>query len=122
MQTPELPAAAAVTLDGRTTALLVLDITDQSTKNVPACRESVPAVKRLIDHARAAGVKVVFALGRAAEPKIAEELEPRPEDPVVRAGADKFFPTHLDTHIAGKTTVVILGTTPNGPALSPPFQ
>src|SRR5258708_34603074 len=115
MQTPELPAAAAVTLDGRTTALLVLDITDQSTKNVPACRESVPAVKRLIDHARAAGAKGGFALGRAAGPKIAQELEPRPEDPVVRARAEQVFTTDLDTHLAGKAAGVIVGTPANRP-------
>lgn len=121
MQTPELPAPAAVTVDGRTTALLVLDISDANTKNVPACRESVPAVRRLIDAARAAGARVVFALGRAAEQTIAAELEPRAEDPVVRTSADKFFNTDLEAHVAGRTTVVIVGTAANGAVLYTAF-
>ncbi len=117
MQAPELPPPVPVTLDPKATALLVLDISDVTTKNVPACAESVPAVRRLIDSARAAGAKVVFALGRAAEQKIAAELDPRPDDPVVRTSADKFFGTDLDKHVAGRTHAVIVGTAANGAVL-----
>ena len=65
VQAPDLAPPVPVALDPKTTVLLVLDISDTSAKQ-PATLECVPAVKRLIDNARAAGAKIVFALGRAA--------------------------------------------------------
>lgn len=121
MQLPELPAPAPVTLDPTTTAVLVLDVSDASTKQVPACLESVPAVKHLLDAARGAGARVVFSLGRAAEQKVHAELEPRADEPVVRTSADKFFNTDLAERLAGVATAVVVGTAANGAVLYTSF-
>ena len=120
VQAPDLAPPVPVALDPKTTVLLVLDISDTSAKQ-PATLESVPAVKRLIDNARAAGAKIVFALGRAAEQRIYPDLEPRPDDPVVRSSADKFFNTDLDKRLDGFTTAVVVGTAANGAVLYTAF-
>jgi len=120
VQAPDLAPPVPVALDPKTTALLVLDISDTTAKQQPTL-ESVPAIKRLIEKARAAGAKVVFALGRAAEQKIHPELEPRSDDPVVRSSADKFFNTDLDKRLEGVTTAVVVGTAANGAVLYTAF-
>ena len=117
LEIPELPAPAVVALDPKTTAVLCLDISDVSTKSAPACLASVPAVRRLLDTARAAGARVVFALGRAAEQKVWPDLAPRDDEGIVRSSADKFFNTDLEQRIAGMKTVVIVGTAANGAVL-----
>lgn len=118
---PEIPAPVAVELDAATAALLVLDLSDQLCGQVPACRDTVPRVKALLDAARAAGARVVFSLGRAAGQSVLAELEPRPDDPVVRSSADKFFNTDLAERLEGVTQAVAVGTAANGAVLYTSF-
>lgn len=118
---PEIAAPASATLDPNTTAVLVLDMTDAGCGKVPACRDSVPRVKALLEKARAAGAQVVFSLGRAAEQTVLPDLEPRPDEPVVRSSADKFFNTDLADRLKGITTAVIVGTAANGAVLYTSF-
>ncbi len=121
LEIPELPAPAVVALDPTTTALLVLDISDASTRQVPACLVSVPAVRTLLDAARAAGARVIFSLGRAAEQHVFADLAPGPEEPVVRSSADKYFGSDLEQRLAGIATVVVTGTAANGAVLYTSF-
>jgi nicotinamidase-related amidase len=120
VQAPDLAPPVPVSLDPKTTALLVLDVSDVTAKQQPTL-DSVPAVKRLLDKARSAGAKVVFALGRAAEQKIYTELEPKADEPVVRSSADKFFNTDLDRRLDGATAAVVVGTAANGAVLYTSF-
>jgi len=120
MQAPDLPAAVPVSLDPATTAVLILDISDATTKQL-ATMESVPAVKRLVDAARGAGARLIFSLGRAAEQEIAPELEPTDAEWIVRSSADKFFNTDLDKKLDGIATVVVVGTAANGAVLYTSF-
>ena len=121
LDVPDLPPPAAVTLDPKTTAVLVLDISDASVKQVPACAASAPGVRKLLDAARAAGARVVFSLGRAAEQKVFADLAPRDDEPVVRSSADKWFNTDLEQRLAGITTAVVMGTAANGAVLYTSF-
>jgi len=121
LEIPELPPPAVVALDPATTAVLVLDISDASTKQVPACLASAPAVRKLLDAARAAGARVVFSLGRAAEQKVFADLAPRDGEAVVRSSADKYFGTDLEARLAGIATVVVTGTAANGAVLYTSF-
>lgn len=121
LELPDVPAAAAVRLDPATTAMLVLDMSDQLCGQVPACRETVPRVKALLDRARPAGCRIVFSLGRAAGQTVLAELEPRPDDPVVRSSADKFFNTDLAERIEGATQALVVGTAANGAVLYTSF-
>ncbi len=121
MQAPELPPPLPVMLDPKTTAVLCLDISDASAKAVPACLESIPAVMRLLDAARSAGARVIFALGRAAEQKVYPDLGPKDGEPTVRSSADKFFRTDLEQHLSSIATAVVVGTAANGAVLYTSF-
>src|ERR1700693_2864918 len=56
-----IPAPAAVTLDAKTTALLVLDIHTAVCQPNPACIDTVPAIASLIAKARTAKVPVIYS-------------------------------------------------------------
>jgi len=111
---PKLPDPVAVTVDPGAAALLVLDLSDTFVPQSPAISATIPAVKKLIERARAAGVRVVFSLGRAAEQKVFPDLDPKADDPVVRSSADKFFNTDLAERLQGIQQAVVVGTAANG--------
>lgn len=120
MEVPEIPNVAAVSLDPRTTAVLCLDLSDVSCGGVPAAKESIPAVRALLDRARESGARVVFALGRAPQ-EVYADLARREDEPIVKSSADKFFQTDLDERIKGATCAVIVGTAANGAVLYTAF-
>jgi len=128
-QIPTVPDPVAVTLDSSTTAFLALDFqksncgtTDApATPPRPACAASLPAVASGLAAARAANVLVVYSQFPGGI--IVDPVAPNPDDPVVAAGADKFYNTNLDDILkqAGITTVVITGTGSNGAVLYTAF-
>src|SRR5271165_3819074 len=59
---PPLPELKPVTVDGSTTALLILDMMKVGCGARPRCVASIPNVKRLHDAARAAGAMVWYSL------------------------------------------------------------
>ncbi|HEY6960202.1 MAG TPA: isochorismatase family protein [Candidatus Limnocylindria bacterium] len=120
MDVPDLPNAAAVALDPATTAVLVLDLSDVSTGQVPAAKESVPAIRKLLDRAREHGARVIFSLGRAPQ-EVVPELGRRENESIVKSSADKFFQTDLDQQLQGITHAVIVGTAANGAVLYTAF-
>ncbi len=117
VQIPPPPALKPVTLEGKTTALLVLDIQAPAcTTERPRCAESIPKIKALMDRARAAGALVAYTLpgGKIADQSIA----PR-EGEVVhqeRGGPDKFLNTDLEQRLKnrGIKTVIVCGTSAQG--------
>src|ERR1700722_14516946 len=61
-KTPPRPELKPVTLEGSTTALLILDLAkDGACGRRPRCIAGIPNVKRLYDAARAAGVMFWFS-------------------------------------------------------------
>lgn len=110
---PNGPEPAAVTVDPAATAVLVLDISD-ATAGIPAVKESIAPVAKLLDRARKAGARVAFSLGRAAEQKLAPELGGKADEPIVRSSADKFFNTDLADHLKGMQYAIVVGTAANG--------
>lgn len=111
---PTIPDPVKVTVDPAATAVLVLDLSDMFVGQAAAIRETVPAVKKLVQRARAAGARIVFSLGRAAEQRVLPDFEPRPDEAVVRSSADKFFNTDLAERLAGIRYAVVVGTAANG--------
>src|SRR5512146_767242 len=108
VKAPPPPKLQSVTLDPKTTALLVIDIIKQTcnTKMRPRCVASLPKVKQLLDEARAKGVFVVYALfpspnpATFPDPKITDyvpELTPKGDEPVVTAFVNKFNLRGKDT-------------------------
>jgi nicotinamidase-related amidase len=115
---PPPPELKPVTLDGKTTALLILDIQAPACtmEQRPRCVDSIPKIKALEDRARAAGALVAYTLptGKIADPSIA------PHDGEVveqkQGGADKYLGTDLDQRLKdhGVKTVIVCGTSAQG--------
>ena len=119
---PPPPALKPVTIDPKTTALLMLDFNQQTCnpQRKPRCITSIPKVKKLLTAARAAGVPVVYSITIDAKPcEIAAELAPSAGEPVVESGVDKFVNTDLEKILKDKgiTTVIAVGTAAEGAVL-----
>ncbi len=125
---PPPPALVSVTLDPGTTALLVLDFNGHETATSgpcnaatkPRCLATLPAVRRLLDRARAKGLLVVHSTSAAGTPAdIRPEVAPAPGESVVKAGPDKFIGTELGAILAqhGIKTLVVTGTAAEGAVL-----
>ena len=127
VQAPKPPELKPVTLDPKTTALLVLDFVKQTcnTERRPRCLTTVPKVEGLLKMARSKGVMVVHSITTAATPAdIAKELTPRDGEPIVKAPADKFFKTDLEKILTDKgiKEVVVVGTAAQGAVLNTASQ
>src|SRR5579862_2872571 len=64
---PPRPELKPVTLEGSTTALLILDMTKGNCGSRPRCVATIPNVKRLHDAARAAAAMLWYSLASPAE-------------------------------------------------------
>ena len=119
VKAPPPPVLKPVTIDPKTTALLMLDFNKQTCnpQRRPRCIASIPHVKKLLTAARAAGVPVVYSLGGGGKPAdIAKDLAPTKDEPVVSAGVDKFVGTDLEKILKSKgvKTVITVGTAAHG--------
>lgn len=122
VKAPQPPALAATRVDPSSTALLVLDMQNAlaGAASRPRAAATVPAFARLLERARASGMFVAYStIPNGAAADILEALAPRPGDPVVHSGVDKFFRTDLDDILRshGIKTVIVTGTVANGAVL-----
>ena len=128
VKVPPPPALASVTLDPKSTALLLLDFNGRDTTasgpcnaaTKPRCRATIPRVRALLDKARASGAFVAYSLstnGAAAD--IQPELAPILGDPAVKGGPDKFIGTDLGKLLEEKgiKTLIVTGTAAEGAVL-----
>lgn len=108
VKAPPAPQLKPVTLESKTTALLLIDIIKQTCnpQRRPRCVAAVPKVRKLLTQARAKGALVIYALFPSPSPttfpnpKLSDyvpELAPQGNEPVVTAFVDKF-------ELAGKDT------------------
>jgi len=118
VKSPPVPELKPVTVDPKTTALLVLDFMKSNCGERPRCLATIPNVKKLIDAARAQNVPVFYTMaGRDPTPAamVDQGLAPRPNDFVVKGSAgagDKFIDSNLDQGLKEKgiRTVIVTGT------------
>ena len=127
VQAPKPPELKPVTMDPKTTALLVLDFVKQTCNNErrPRCVTSVPNVQALLKLARSKGVAVVYSITTAATPAdTLNDVAPLEGEPIVKAPADKFFRTDLEKILNDKgiKTVVVVGTAAQGAVLNTASQ
>ena len=109
-----------VTIDAKTTALLLLDFHPPNCTNRPRCLASLPAMKKLLTEARAKGVPVVYSLsGQATPANIMPDLAPAAGEPTVRSSVDKFAGTDLEKVLKDKgiRSVIVTGTAAHGAVL-----
>jgi len=117
---PPKPELKAVTVDGSTTALLILDMMKQNCGARPRCVATVPNVKRLHDAARAAGVMVWYSLVGGAQATPADMIDQafaaRDGEWARTGGPDKFLGSNLEEKLKarGIKTAIVCGTSFQG--------
>jgi nicotinamidase-related amidase len=113
LKTPPLPDPVAVTLDPKTTAMLIFDIVDPICTRQPVCTtKMVPAIASLLKRARAAGVAIGYATRAHTMANWLPEVAPAPGDFRIENHAqDRFFNTDLDAVLKarGITTLILTG-------------
>ena len=120
IKTPPAPALKPVTVDPKTTALLMLDFMHQNCGKRPACMASIPAVKKLLTAARDAKAAVIYSIiPNSTTADIIKDVMPTANEPHVQAGPDKFLHTDLEKMLKDKgiQTVIVAGTASNGAVL-----
>ncbi len=120
VKAPPAPELKPVTLEPKTTALLLLDFLNQNCGKRPPCLATVPAVKKLAAEARAKGVTVIYSnFPATTAADILKDLAPTANEPIVTANADKFLNTDLAKMLKDKgiETVIATGTSANGAVL-----
>lgn len=114
------PALKPVTVDPKTTALLMLDFMPANCGKNDRCLATLPAMKKLLERARAAKMPVVYTLiANTTAADVLKEVAPLPDEPSVLSGPDKFIRTDLEKILKDKgvTTVITVGTASNGAVL-----
>lgn len=121
VKAPPSPELKPVQLDGKTTALLVLDL--QSPSCTPQrrarCVPTIAKVKGLMDRARAAGAMVFYTLTGAdgGNPKdVDPSIAPKDGEWVGQRGPDKFLGSDLEKRLKdrGIKTVIVTGSSAQG--------
>lgn len=119
VKAPPAPELKPVTLDGKTTALLILDVMKTSCTRRVRCAAMVPAVKKLHDAARAAGAMLFYTFS-GENPKLEDFVDsafaPREGEWVAQRGPDKFLGSGLEEKLKqrGIKTVIVCGTSAQG--------
>jgi len=117
---PPLPEIKPVTVEGSTTALLILDMMKSNCGARPRCVATVPNVKRLYDAARGAKAMVWYSLIGSGMPTPADMIDPgfapRNGEWVRQNGPDKFLGSNLEEKLKerGIKTVIVCGTSFQG--------
>jgi len=121
VKAPPTPELKGVTIDPKTTALLMLDFVKQTCneKVRPRCPATLPAAKQLLTGARASNVLVVYSIVGGSIGDTVADVAPNGKEPFVQAGPDKFLNTELEKILKdhGIKTVIVAGTAANGAVL-----
>src|SRR5450759_589060 len=120
VKAPPAPTLKPVTIEAKTTALLMLDFMNQNCGKRPRCLATVPGMKKLLDEVRAHKVAVVYSIiANTTTADVIKDVAPLADEPHVQAGPDKFRNTDLEKILKDKgiTTVIVTGTASNGAVL-----
>ncbi len=127
VKAPPPPELKAVTVDPKTTALLMLDFFKQpcNVERNPRCVQSLVAVKKLLDEARGAGMLVVYtvyptASGKPTSKDVLPEVAPNGGEPFFVGFLNKYIGTELEKSLRDKgiQTVIAVGTFAHGAVLT----
>jgi nicotinamidase-related amidase len=119
---PEAPEVKPVTIDPKTTALIVMDFNKAgcSLERRPRCVPALPNVEALLKQAREHHLYIVHTMTAATNlGDIPDNVKPTGDEPAFKAGADKFIGTDLEKMLKdhGITTIIAVGTAANGAEL-----
>ncbi|MEA2951233.1 MAG: hypothetical protein QOF19_723 [Alphaproteobacteria bacterium] len=117
------PELKPVTIDPKTTAVLVMDLVKGSCNNErrPRCVASIPALAKFLNDARAKDVTIINTVaGTGTVADVLPEVAPKAGEAVLTGTvADKFIRTDLEKMLKDKgiTTVITVGTAAHGAVL-----
>ena len=113
LQMPAIPDPVRVTLDPKTTALLVLDYVEGICNAQPKCKGGMlPAMTPFMAQARKAGLVVAYGTREQNMSKWLPEVAPTPGDiKIVNTAQDRFYNTDLDKALKAKgiKTIIMVG-------------
>jgi nicotinamidase-related amidase len=118
---PAPPPLKEVTVDPKTTALLMLDFVQPICGHTPRCLATLPAVKKLLDEARAHDMMVIYTgIPNVPESAVLPEVAPTGKEPYVQSFIDKFLSTDLEKILKEKDikTVIAVGVSAVGAVLT----
>lgn len=123
VKAPPPPELKPVTVDPKTTALLMLDFVKPSCnpERGSRCVATLPAVKKLLDEARGKDMLVVYsAYGKLTQKDIVPEVAPNGSEPLVVSSVNKYLRTDLEKILKDKgiQTVITVGTFAHGAVLA----
>jgi hypothetical protein len=113
LQMPVTPEPARVTLDPKTTALIVLDYVEDICNAQPSCKgQMVPAMTPFLARVRKAGLLVAYGTRERNMTHWLREIAPAPNDvKIVSTAQDRFYNTDLDKVLKAKgiKTLIMVG-------------
>jgi nicotinamidase-related amidase len=118
---PAPPPVKEVTVDPKTTALLMLDFVNPICGHYPRCVASVPQVKKLLEGARKSGTMVVYSsIPKVPITEVVADLAATGSEPFVQSFIDKFLNSDLEKILKDKgiKTVITVGTSAVGAVMN----
>jgi nicotinamidase-related amidase len=113
LQMPTTPEPARVTLNPRTTALIVLDYVEDICNSQPSCKtKMLPAMTPFMAKVRQAGMVVAYGTRAQNMTHWLKEVAPAASDiRIVNVAQDRFYNTDLDKQLKAKgiTTLIMVG-------------
>ena len=113
LQMPATPEPARVTLDPKTTALIVLDYVEDICAKQSTCKDQMlPAMVPFLERVRKAGIVVAYGTREQNMAHWIKEVAPAPGDiKIVNVAQDRFYNTDLDKILKEKgiKTLIMVG-------------
>src|SRR5512139_1044516 len=113
LQIPATPDPARVTLDPKTTALIVLDYVEGICNRQANCKtKMLPAMTPFMERVRKAGLTVAYGTRAQTQNEWLKEVAPAPGDIRINSKAqDRFYDTDLDKELKaeGIKTLIVVG-------------
>src|SRR5436190_13589464 len=113
LQMPAPPDPARITLDPKTTALVVLDYVEDICNRQPSCKsQMLPAMTPFMERVRKAGLVVAYGTREQNMTHWLKEVAPAPNDiKIVNTAQDRFYNTDLDKALKAKgiRTLIMVG-------------
>lgn len=113
LQMPATPEPARVTLDAKTTALMVLDYVEDICDKQPTCKgQMLPAMTPFMERVRKAGLVVAYGTREQNMTQWLKEIAPLAGDiKIINTAQDRFYGTDLDKVLKAKgiKTLIMVG-------------
>jgi nicotinamidase-related amidase len=113
LQMPAMPDPARLTLNPKTTALLVLDYVEDICATQPRCKSQMqPAMTPFMERVRKAGLVVAYGTRKQNMTHWLKEVAPAEGDiKIMNVAQDRFYNTDLDKQLKAKgiTTIIMVG-------------